>query len=707
MTLEELDRKVGDLVSARGRKGTEPKEVLRQLELLTKAARLHGGRKEIPVLMHLISSMFDAQRGIDDYLDHAQWIAAYRCLQRVIALLDADQTIVLTPLDEDAINGAVTNGTVCPVPGSVSTFLTRLQEEYTKSVQHINPHTKEYVDRLAGEEQLVELADAALTYYQRIADNKSGSAVALLIVENVYYKHSSHAIAIRRAHAFSKKYGNYADLHPACRGKPATITAPTSASAVHPAAWSGNPAVPVVNVDVAERIQSLSGYIFLHGDERAKTRALLCTVFHHALHDAYHTARDLLLVSRVGDFIEKTDVRTQILYNRVLVTLGLCAFRLGLFKQAHDCLSGICGSRAKEFLAQGAMRGQERDLEQERLEKRRQMPYHMHVNPDLLECCHLTAAMLLELPLLAKAADQQSGGHVVSKQLRRYLEAYSHQAFCGPPETTREHVLAATKAILEGDWERGYSYLVSMDVWKLLPGDPKGERVKSLLKARIQEEAVRCYLLVNANNYDSISLASLCEMFSMDAVQVKRTVCRMIFAKELSAAWEPSACILLIYRNQPNRLQTAALGIADKISSMLESNERIVDSLAESIYGYKDDWNRDKKGGGQGGNWQQQGGGGQQRARFGGQGQRTQRPTIASKRGDHRNGKQAGSRQGPRNAWNQNQQQQQQQQQSGQGGGGGQSQSNGSGKNYTGNYRKDGNNGTAGGAQSGGGNRRA
>lgn len=58
------------------------------------------------------------------------------------------------------------------------------------------------------------------------------------------------------------------------------------------------------------------------------------------------------------------------------------------------------------------------------------MPFHMHINLELLESVHLIAAMLLETPNMAATA-LSAPRRVISKPFRRLLDNYERQTFTG------------------------------------------------------------------------------------------------------------------------------------------------------------------------------------------------------------------------------------------------------------------------------------
>ena len=199
---------------------------------------------------------------------------------------------------------------------------------------------------------------------------------------------------------------------------------------------------------------------------------MLCHIYHYALHNDFHTARDMLLMSHLQESIHSADVATQILYNRTVVQLGLSAFRCGLIRESQAILQDIFATqRVKELLAQGVhqQRYQVLTPEQEKTERQRQLPFHMHINTELLEAAFLVSSMLVEIPLLASIDNEEQKRKTISKSFRRLLDFADRQVFTGPPESTRDHIMQASRALQDGQWEKCRDLIQSIKIWSLMP----------------------------------------------------------------------------------------------------------------------------------------------------------------------------------------------------------------------------------------------
>jgi translation initiation factor 3 subunit C len=367
--------------------------------------------------------------------------------------------------------------------------------------------------------------------------------------------------------------------------------------------------------DAADLVQTLCAYLFQNSDGILRARAMLCQIYYLALHDNYYRARDNMLMSHLQETIANFDVQTQILFNRTLVQVGLCAFRAGLVYEAQTALQEICGSnRQKELLAQGLQlqRYSQISPEQERLERQRQLPFHMHINLELLECVYLTCSMLLEIPLLAQTGTSHDiKKRVISKTYRRLLEYHDRQLFTGPPENTRDHVMQASKALDKGEWRLASEYINSIKIWELMA---QSEKIKQMLAEQIQEVGVRTYLFHYAPYYDTLSIESLASTFELPERKVTAIVSRMISHEELAAALDQvNGAIIFRKGVKLSRLQTQALTLSDKASGLIESNERV---LEQRTQGTANAFER-SSGGGRGGRGGQRGGRGGGGARMG------------------------------------------------------------------------------------------
>lgn len=197
-TPESIFKHLRTIMESRGKKNTDRLEQIKIMEKLNEIA--NAPYQQIRVLLTLISARFDLGSGTSNTMPLEQWKSAEKELSTLLQILDTNHDYVVVEnaeeWDDDEKPPTLQPGEkYIKVSGSIVSYVERLDDELVRSLQSIDPHTSEYIERLQDEGALYNIIFRALLYYEYLRADESlqipqdsVNRIVMRRLEHVYFK---------------------------------------------------------------------------------------------------------------------------------------------------------------------------------------------------------------------------------------------------------------------------------------------------------------------------------------------------------------------------------------------------------------------------------------------------------------------------------------------------------------------------------------
>ncbi|AMD21975.1 HFR120Wp [Eremothecium sinecaudum] len=498
------------VIESRGKKGTDIQAQIRTMEELVDIAQTPY--ESIIVYLNLIPIRFDATSNLT-YQPLDQWKAIHANVSDLLTTLEANidsyHVTEIAPRNEFIEEEPQPNENgIREILGSVFSFVERLDDEFNKFLLHTDPHWSDYFERLKYEQVIYNLIVRAQLYLEkvlleRVQPDHVGKYMARVFIRrlnHIYYKKAKH-VAIIESNAWK--------------------SLPNDCSKI--IKYSSDPEY------TSNLIDRLCTHVAASPDHLLKKRAILYHIYYFALNNEFTKAKEMLVQSSVRNSINSLDPSIQILFNRVIVQLGIAAFKLCLVEDCHEILNEVSTApHLRDILGQQSLLRASSNVgnNNNTLLSTDQvcLPFHQHINLDFIDSVYMTCSLLIEIPHMAA---YYSGVKVrrlpfSQKSIRRALEYYEKSNFRGPPETMRDHMVHAAKAMQKGNWAQCIQYLKSLSTWSLL--GENADEVFMKLSERIQIESLKTYIFTYKRFYSKLSVPKLSDFFNLPQEQVVNVI---------------------------------------------------------------------------------------------------------------------------------------------------------------------------------------
>lgn len=207
-TPESIFKHLRGINETRGKKNTDRLEQIGVMEKLNEIATTPY--QQIRVLLSIVSSRFDLGSGTSNVMPLEHWKAAEKELSTLLTVLDNNRDYVVVENveeweDDEKPPTLQPDEKHIKVAGSLVSYVERLDDELARSLQSIDPHTSEYIERLQDEGALYNIIFRGLIYYEYLRTEQgleipqdSINRIIMRRLEHVYFK-VSNSTAYRTA----------------------------------------------------------------------------------------------------------------------------------------------------------------------------------------------------------------------------------------------------------------------------------------------------------------------------------------------------------------------------------------------------------------------------------------------------------------------------------------------------------------------------